>query len=299
MKNSVLVLISTYNGEKYVSQLLDSVLEQKGIDVSILVRDDGSKDGTTKILEEYKKENKIEYYIGEQNLGYAKSFWHLLTNCSKEYDYYAFCDQDDIWLEDKLQKAIELIEYSKEDEKQPVLYTSNVIPVNNNMEILEDRCFECKRVLNVWESFQKSILPGCTFVFNSYAREILRQYQGYMESHDWATYAIITTFGKVVYDNKSYIHYRIHENNTIGITKGKFAKLRIKIKRFFKERKNVRSRFAKDFYDCYEDSIDNRYKESIRNLGYYRDNFASKIKLILDKKFKGIIFKIYVILNRV
>ena len=229
-------------------------------------------------------------------MGYAYSFWHLLTNC-KQYDYYAFCDQDDIWLEDKLIRAVTQIEKDTQKE-EAILYTSNVICVNDNMEILNNHAFPCNRVLSVWESLQKSVLPGCTFVFNSYAQEILKRYKGYMESHDWAAYAIITTFGKVIYDNESYIYYRIHENNTIGVT-NKVEELKKKVKRFFKKSKNARSLFAKDFYECYNEQIDIKYKNSIKNLGYYRQNFLCKIKLLFDRKFKGIIFKLYVIFSKV
>lgn len=297
MNKNILVLMSTYNGEKYLPKLLDSVLSQNEVNVSILVRDDGSTDNTINILEEYKKFNNIRYYKGD-NIGYAKSFWNLLTNCD-DYDFYAFCDQDDIWLPNKLINAIYNIEKNIKNRNEPILYTSNVIPVNNNMDILNDKFFKCKNVLNPYESLQKSILPGCTFVFNYYAKEILKKYQGYMESHDWAAYTIITTLGKVIYDKNSYIYYRIHENNTIGTSNSKIADFNLKVKRFFKKSDNTRSRFAKDFYNCYKDLINYEYKKSIKNLGYYRDNILCKMRLLLDKNFKGIIFKIYIILNRV
>lgn len=297
MKNNVLVLLSTYNGEKYLSNLLDSILNQKDVNVNILIRDDGSQDGTIDILEKYKQQHCIEYYIGN-NIGYAKSFWQLL-NDAKEYDYYAFCDQDDIWLECKLKRAIEKIKDREEKELMPILYTSNVIAINDNMDIIMNKPFKCESVLKVGEAFQKSVLPGCTFVFNFQAKKILEQYKGYMESHDWATYTIITTLGKVIYDSDSYIYYRIHENNAIGISNSKIKNVTNKIRRFFKKSNTSRSRFAKDFYECYKDIIDNSYKEIIKNLAYYKEDFLLKIKLLFDKNFKGVLFRIYVILNKV
>lgn len=297
MKNNVLVLLSTYNGEKYLSNLLDSILNQKDVNVNILIRDDGSLDGTIDILEKYKQQNGIEYYVGN-NIGYAKSFWQLLNN-AKEYDYYAFCDQDDIWLEYKLKMAIEKIQEAEKKETMPILYTSNVIAINNNMDIIMNKPFKCERVLKVGEAFQKSVLPGCTFVFNFQAKKILEQYNGYMESHDWATYTIIATLGKVIYDSNSYIYYRIHENNTVGISKSNIKSLTIKIRRFFRKSKSSRSKFAKDFYECYKEVIEGKYKESIKSLAYYQENVLLKIKLLFDKNFKGVLFRIYVILNKV
>lgn len=297
MKNNVLVLLSTYNGEKYLKELLDSVLNQQGCNCSILIRDDGSKDKTVEIIKKYvNKYSNISFYVGE-NLGYAKSFWDLIQK-SDEFDYYAFCDQDDIWLPNKLEKAIELIEKNKDKEGQPVLYTSNVICVDNNLNKLNNKVFYCNRPLNIYESLQKSVLPGCTFVFNNMAKKILKLYNGFMESHDWASYAIINTFGKVIYDSKSYIYYRIHEQNTIGVTT-KFKNLKIKIKRFFSKRKNTRSKFAKAFYETYENEIPIKYKNNIYDLAYYNNSNKNKIKLLINKNFKGIIFKIYILLNRV
>lgn len=297
MKDRVLVLLSTYNGEKYLKTLLDSLLKQTNINIDILIRDDGSTDNTIDIIKKYSHENEnIDYYIGK-NVGYAKSFWDLLKK-KEDYEYYAFCDQDDIWKEEKLEKAIKMIKRDS-NEDIPILYTSNVISINNKMEIISEKAFKCNRILNIYESFQKSILPGCTFVFNNKAAQILRKYNGYMESHDWATYAIITSFGKVIYDTNSYINYRIHESNTIGQNKGKIDEYFVKVKRFFKKSVNARSKFAKDFFECYGEELHGNQKEEIKWLAYYRDNLKFKIRLFFDKNFKGFIFKLYVLMNKV
>ena len=297
MKNNILVMLSTYNGEKYLSQQLDSILSQKGVNVDILIRDDGSKDMTKDIILQYaSKFDNISYFFGK-NVGYAKSFWDLVHK-SKKYDYYAFCDQDDIWLDSKLEEAINKInEFSKK--AVPILYTSRVVSVNNNMDIISSNTFPCNKVLNVYESFQKSVVPGCTFVFNKYAISLLKKYKGFMESHDWATYAIVKVFGHVIYDNNSYINYRIHSENAIGQTQSKIKKLSVKIKRFFKENKNSRSKFAKDFYNCYKDKIPAELIDEIKCLAFYRERKLLKLKLLFNKNFKGLIFKIYVILNKV
>ena len=104
----VCVLISTYNGERFLEEQIASIIAQKGVEVDILVRDDGSSDMTCSLLERWQKEGKLKWYKGE-NLGFARSFMNLLKTASG-YDYYAFCDQDDIWLEDKLQRAVTALE---------------------------------------------------------------------------------------------------------------------------------------------------------------------------------------------
>ena len=107
MKEKVLVLMSTYNGEQYLQQQIDSIITQKNVDVELLVRDDGSTDKTIDILKDYQQKGLLSYYAGE-NLKPQLSFLHLLRH-APECKYYAFADQDDVWLEDKLSSGIEAI----------------------------------------------------------------------------------------------------------------------------------------------------------------------------------------------
>ena len=120
----VCVLISTYNGERFLEEQIASIIAQKGVEVDILVRDDGSSDMTCSLLERWQKEGKLKWYKGE-NLGFARSFMNLLKTASG-YDYYAFCDQDDIWLEDKLQRAVAALEKIEDKVK---LYCSNTVHI--------------------------------------------------------------------------------------------------------------------------------------------------------------------------
>ena len=121
--NRVLVIMSTYNGEKYVREQINSILMQKNVEVSVLVRDDGSTDGTLEVINGL-QDDRITVLNGE-NMGCEASFFELLMHC-KGYEYYAFSDQDDIWLEDKLARAIGMIGSSD----TPVLYCSNQMLVD-------------------------------------------------------------------------------------------------------------------------------------------------------------------------
>ena len=108
IKDRVLVLMSTYNGEKYLDKQLESILNQNVKNVDILIRDDGSKDNTIKIINkwlvEFPKRIKLET---KENIGVVKSFFELVKAAPIDYDYYFFSDQDDYWSEKKLEKAIE------------------------------------------------------------------------------------------------------------------------------------------------------------------------------------------------
>ena len=124
----VAVLMSTYNGEKYLKQQIDSILNQRGdFQLDLLIRDDGSNDNTISILEEYTQTNKIHYYIGN-NLGPAYSFLDLLIN-SHNYDFYAFADQDDYWMPNKISVAISNLS----NIKGPALYFANAELVDSNL----------------------------------------------------------------------------------------------------------------------------------------------------------------------
>lgn len=101
---SVQVVMSTYNGEKYLKEQIDSILSQEGVDVRLYIRDDGSSDRTTDILASYQEHKNVKIEKGN-NLGFAKSFLTALDECD-EADYYAFSDQDDVWEKDKLSTAM-------------------------------------------------------------------------------------------------------------------------------------------------------------------------------------------------
>lgn len=130
----VQVLLSTYNGEKYLKEQIESILKQKEVDIHLLVRDDGSSDSTIKILEEISNKNKkITFYKGK-NIGPARSFMELLKK-SEEADYYSFADQDDIWEENKIISAINKLKNTNE----PELYLSALGIVNEKLENIETK----------------------------------------------------------------------------------------------------------------------------------------------------------------
>lgn len=290
----ILVYLSTYNGEKYLKEQLDSVLQQNECELHIYIRDDGSKDNTRKIILEYCQKYSNISYSFEENLGYARSFWKIFQ-LENSFDFYAFCDQDDIWLPNKLKKAIDFLNGDKET---PSLYTSNVI----GYDVLENKyinnIFRCNSKKSFYESLQKSFLPGCTFVFNAAAFDIAKKYKGFLESHDWALYSIVSAFGQVYYDKEPAIYYRLHQNNTIG-KDGKIKSLIKKIRRFFRKSPKTRSKFAFDFYNTYSSFMRNeKYKSFVYIIGFYDKKVRCYFKLLFNPKIKKISQKIMIFLRR-
>ena len=287
---TVLVLISTYNGGKYLRELLDSLISQKNVAVSIFVRDDGSSDNTVDILEEYSSRIDLNYYVGS-NLGYAFSFWELLNKASLQYDYYAFCDQDDVWFDDKLSRAIELISKFT----GPALYTSDVVAVDNHYKVLNPSLFKVHGTLSFYDSLKKSIVPGCTFVFNKCLLEKAIVFDGYMESHDWALYSICAAFGSIVCDTEPHIFYRIHNENAIG-KKTALESFFSKIRSFFKKSKHTRSRFAISFLTSYREVLSDNYRDYLELYSNYK---KKRFQLAFNKNTKGFFYRLMIIFGRI
>ena len=208
-EKKVIILLSTYNGEKYIEQQINSLLKQTYKNINIYVRDDGSKDGTLEILKKYEEKGEI-FLIQGKNIGFINSFMELLKKVEKA-DYYSFCDQDDVWNEDKIERAVRALE--KEDNDKILLYASNYEFYDSNMEFLGKSPYKNKR-----PSFQKAIVecisPGMTMMINEKARkEVANNTPNYCAYHDWWMYLVASAFGKVVYDNTPTVKYRRHKEN--------------------------------------------------------------------------------------
>lgn len=300
----VKILLSSYNGEKYLKEQIDSLIAQKcSAKIEILVRDDGSKDSTDQILDRYQQNGDLIWYKGE-NLGCGRSFWDLILN-SGDADYYAFCDQDDYWQKDKIEKAVLLLE--KENKEKPLLYTGNYIAVDKELKPIKGININTKiKNTTFGDSLIRSLSPGCTFVFNKKACEILRQYSGEIDIHDWMAYKIIAGFGKVIYDANPYMLYRQHGHNVIGISKEGFKNFCVRVKRFFKgSSKGIRSKVAKLLIDNYGDLFSKENKTILHHLADYKNSCKDKINLLKDKNFdlgnrmENLQFAILVLLNKV
>ena len=108
------VLLSAYNGENYIAEQIKSILRQKHVQVSLLIRDDGSEDATWKILSEYAAKHRNVCVYAGKNIGTQKSYFDLLAHADSDMDYFAFSDQDDVWHTHKLRRAVEILSQQSE-----------------------------------------------------------------------------------------------------------------------------------------------------------------------------------------
>lgn len=238
------VLMSTYNGETYLREQIDSILgqdcEEKGLaKLTLLIRDDGSKDNTRNILEEYVSQypDKITWIQGE-NVGVIKSFFELMVLADQDADYYSFADQDDWWLPEKLSAGIEKIqEYPKE---KPVLYCCRPQLVDQKLQKIESTIKRPPMRPAFGNALVENICTGCTAIMNQNLHHMLcNEFPTFTVMHDWWFYLTASCFGSVYYDETSYIYYRQHEGNVVGSNSGRLAELKERIGRFRKNRRNI------------------------------------------------------------
>lgn len=271
-KETIDVLMATYNGEKHLKQQIESILNQTYNNINLIISDDCSKDSTVQILKEYeKKDNRITVYVQEQNLGYIKNFEFLLTKVKNEI--YMLSDQDDVWKTNKIENT-----YNKlKQEKADFVFTDlEVVDINLKQIYSSFNDFmKLTRKIKKYNGYERQYLyncvTGCTIMSRKqFIDKILPlpSNSKYLV-HDMWMGLIVSIYGKVVYLDEKTIYYRQHGNNQIGANK-----LSQKLKTF----EEVRNFFIDIKLGIFEGYVENnkKFPERLRNknvqaLKYYKD----------------------------
>lgn len=274
---TVNVLMSTYNGEHFLKEQINSILAQQGVDVKLTVRDDGSSDETTSILGEYGK--KINWYVGK-NLGPARSFMELLEK-AEEADFYAFADQDDYWMANKLKVAADMM---FADEKVPALYFSRTQLTDaflNPTDIVQTN-----PLLTFGESLVYEFIPGCTMVMNRRMHDIVIKYRpDYIPMHDVWIYSVAQAVGaKIYFDKTPHILYRQHGNNTIGQGYSRWHEWNRRLKRF-RNGEHSRYRRALEIKNGYAAIMKEENINMLCRFVEAKASFVKRLSLCSDKRF--------------
>lgn len=209
--STIAILMSTYNGEKFLDKQLESISGQKcNHDIKLFIRDDGSQDRTINIVDKWKEKIDICFRQGS-NIGPALSFWSLFVDKAIKADYYAFCDQDDIWDADKLQVAIAHLE------KEAHLYACNCRSIDAGDNILEEQRKKQKPDISAEKLFVSGVTQGCAMVFTAKLREfICSKNISCVPMHDLIICLYALHFGGLIWDQEPHFSYRFHENNVIA-----------------------------------------------------------------------------------
>lgn len=222
-KEIVDVLLPTYNGEKYLGELLDSLLTQTHKNIRIIVSDDCSTDSTPEILKEYqKKDNRIEIYLQEKNLRVVKNIEFLLKKV--ENKYFMLADQDDVWLPNKIEKSIQKMEQENAD-----LVFGDLEVVDKDLKTIYpsfgDFMLLNRKINKYIDSYKLNYLyncvTGCTII--SKKEQIpnilpLPNDSKYLIHDHWIA-LMVSLHGRLAYMPEKYIKYRQHGNNQVGTNK--------------------------------------------------------------------------------
>jgi glycosyltransferase involved in cell wall biosynthesis len=198
------IVLSTYNGEHFLDDQLRSIEQQTHARWRLFVRDDGSIDGTVDIATRFCGARNQHFCRGE-HAGVFGSYFRLLHEAG-DAPYYAFCDQDDLWLPDKLSRAVQKLEAAHSAD-EPALYYSNIRHEQGGVLRTGAR--------RGWRgALVENKAPGCTIVINAAARDLLAEATpAHMRFHDWWCYLVISALGRVIYDPYESVIRRIHGQN--------------------------------------------------------------------------------------
>jgi len=303
-ESKVQVLLSTYNGEKYLEEQLNSLLAQDYPNVEILIRDDGSSDDTLAILEKYAGHYPNVKVIYGKNLGVIQSFFELLRLSLPEAEYIAFCDQDDVWEKDKISRAVRFLEQYSAD--VPLLYCSRVTLVDENLSIIR-RSQIPKRGPSFENALVQDIATGCTIVINRISRELLmKEIPKIALMHDWWMYLVVSAFGNVVYDVEPRILYRQHSSNVTGYKKNTIARWLAIIQIFLKRgRLCLVTEQANEFRRIYGSLLPEEKKVVLDRFIDERKSLVGRLRYALSGEVyhqsmvSDIILRLLIIINRV
>lgn len=300
----ILVLLSTYNGAKYLSEQLDSLITQKDVDVTILIRDDGSSDHTIELLQSYHKKfpDKIILELAD-NVGCTGSFFAMMKLAVEkfpDYDYYAFSDQDDVWLPDKMSAAENALDAIDNNIK---LYYCSPELVDSKLNTIKSNPLIAKNTLE--EAFILQPAIGCSMVFS---KELLKKAAiinpADVNIHDaWVYKVCLALGGEIVYDPTPHILYRQHSSNAIGRTQGFKKTWKRRFKLFF-DSKCIRSSQAKLLLSTYRLEIPNREKSVLLSISNYHNSLKEKGKIIFKNNFSSkyrlhnLMFKIAILFGK-
>jgi glycosyltransferase involved in cell wall biosynthesis len=303
---SICILMTSFNGEKFIRQQLESIFSQTFKNWQLIISDDGSTDKTKEIILEYQKiwGEKIQLRNGPQK-GFAENFLSLACDKTLITDFYAFCDQDDVWLPQKLEVAINQINNAWLN-NEPYLYCGRTVYIDEQLiAIGQSTLF--KQPPSFDNALVQSIAGGNTMIFNR-ASKLVIETVGMVPtpSHDWWLYLLISgAGGKVFYDPTPLLLYRQHGNSIVGENTSFFNKF----KRLLKLVDGGFKKWTDSNIKCLqmsEDLLTHNAKESLNILINIRQlNFFKKIKNMKlfryyrQSSFQNLILKIAFLMNKI
>jgi glycosyltransferase involved in cell wall biosynthesis len=245
----IYILMATYNGGLYIRAQLDSLLKQAYKNWILYIHDDNSTDTTTTIIKEYQDRyrDKIIYIDDNISMRSAKNnFTYLLNKIDNNFDYLMFCDQDDIWLNTKIEETCNrMMELEAKNSNLPILVFTDLTVVDKDLQPLSKSMmnFQSKDI-NIINSLKymlvENIITGCTIMLNKHAKTLALPVSEHAIMHDWwIALKVKQNNGIISYIDNPLILYRQHETNDTGAKQFSFYKALLKFSSFVKYKKTA------------------------------------------------------------
>ncbi len=284
MEEKIDILLATYNGEKYLIEQIESLLNQNYKNIRLIISDDCSTDKTIEILKKYEeKDNRIELYLQKQNLGVVKNIEFLLKKVQSPY--YMLADQDDYWLPEKIEKSLENLKKEQAD-----LVFTDLEVVDENLNILyksfNDYMLLTRKIKKYINSYKLNYLynciTGCTILAKKETLKFILPLPTTSKHliHDYWIGIMVSLNGKISYIPEKYIKYRQHGNNQVGTEK---------ISHGFKKLEQVRNLFIEVKLGIFQTYVDNnnRFPYKLQKLNIKANEYYKMLKQKKNFNFKG------------
>ncbi len=288
-------MLAVFNGEKYLKEQIESILAQTFSDIKIIIRDDGSTDNSADIIKDFcsRYSDKVFCLEGSPTGSAAQNFAKLLEACND--DYIMFCDQDDIWLPQKIEKTLDAMKASEgENGEIPTLVHSDLKVVDENLNVISDSFFEFQRLyqenITLSKLLVQNYVTGCTVMINRALAQKCGKIPRDCIMHDWWLALTAQLFGKIVCVNEPTMLYRQHSDNQVG-AKASYgiALIKRKLANIDKVRENYNATYtqAQSLLDCYGNLLTQQQQMLIKTYCHIpKMNKFKKIQTVQKYGFK-------------
>lgn len=291
------ILMATYNGEKYITKQIESILNQSYSDIRIIIRDDGSSDNTLNIIKSFvdKYPKKIMLIEDKVKCGSSASNFMELTKYATA-DYVMYCDQDDFWFENKVEESLNKIKELEglKGKEIPILVYANYITVDENLKIIKqlkghNQISKHKTKIN--RLLVQNYVTGCLMIVNKSLYTKFGDFDNRILMHDWWAALIASSLGYIYHLDKDLMYYRQHSNNVVGA---------VDIKSFNYRYNKFRDKKTRDSHQKYRrqaelllERFDSKMNETNKiTIKKFINLFVSKHKIVrIIKLVKGHYFK--------